>query len=216
MEILWRHVWWLIKVTDSSVQSKPPEKVTQRWDLVCSYFILFFSILHLGPRQEDSPLSPASYQVHPTYPALQTQVIFIHMKMSGVGSMGREREREREVECETEPVDERTSCAFMNDLGHTRSQRLSDADFRCCWKCWNLKGLITDFPDTRKSVCVVQITRMWHSAGANHAKTKWITGVFLFPVCLRLNHYHIFMCGIWIRPAQCNHPNFWLLTKIVS
>lgn len=41
--------------------------------------IVFFSVLHLGPRQEDSPLSPLSYQMHPSYSALQTQVIFTHM-----------------------------------------------------------------------------------------------------------------------------------------
>lgn len=51
-----------------------------------------FSVLHLGPRQEDSPLSPVSYQVHPSYPALQTQVIFIHMKIEGA-ELKRERER---------------------------------------------------------------------------------------------------------------------------
>lgn len=40
--------------------------------------IVFFSVLPLGPRQEDSPLSPLSYQVHSSYSALQTQVIFMH------------------------------------------------------------------------------------------------------------------------------------------
>ena len=86
------------------------------------YFIFIFSflrldltfcssVLHAGPRQEDSPLSPMGYQVHPSYPTLQTQVNFIHIEMRGVGFR-----ESGGAECETETVDEEINCACMDEL----------------------------------------------------------------------------------------------------
>lgn len=137
-------------------RSHPPVKVMLHDVKRCELFLcwvlnvigfLFFSVLRLGPRQEDSPLSPGSFQVHSPYPALQTQVIFIHMEM---------RAKERESKRERERLDvqqklwmrKHTYRACMNDLGCTRwqvialwvaSQSLTGAAFKCCWKYWNYK-----------------------------------------------------------------------------
>lgn len=45
-----------------------------------------FSVLHVGPRQEDSPLSPVSYQMHPSYPSVPSQVIIIRRGMKRGGA----------------------------------------------------------------------------------------------------------------------------------
>lgn len=53
-----------------------------------------------------------SYPVH-SYNALQTQVLFIHMEMSGV-----ERVSEGEGGCAAEAEDESSYCACVNDCIH--------------------------------------------------------------------------------------------------
>lgn len=69
--------------------------------------------------------------MHSSYPALQTQVIFIHMKISGVDLRNRERGREggreklREagVKCASETwIRRHTVRACMNYLRYTTSQ----------------------------------------------------------------------------------------------
>lgn len=169
------------------------------------------SVLHAGPRQEDSPLSPMGYQVHPSYPALQTQVNFIHMEMKGVGF--RESERERGW--------------MWNRNSGRRDKRCMHG--RALIQSQVYESQVSLMPSSaeeekenhhtgQESVGFVQDTEMWHSGGTNHVKTMLITGDFNLLHGIFV-HVCVEKCLTWEfenQLAKYNYANVPGVTQIVG
>lgn len=169
------------------------------------------SVLHAGPRQEDSPLSPMGYQVHPSYPALQTQVNFIHMEMKGVGF--RESERERGW--------------MWNRNSGRRDKRCMHG--RALIQSQVYESQVSLMPSSaeeekenhhtgQESVGFVQDTKMWHSGGTNHVKTMLITGDFNLLHGIFV-HVCVEKCLTWEfenQLAKYNYANVPGVTQIVG
>lgn len=173
------------------------------------------SVLHAGPRQEDSPLSPMGYQVHPSYPALQTQVNFIHMEMKGVGF----RESEREKGWMWNRKSGRGDRRCMNGRALIQSQVYESQVSLRPSSAEEEKG---NHHTRQESVGFVQDTKTWHSGVTNHVKTMLKTGDFNLLHCVFV-HVHlcreIFLSGLGslkinrrIQLCKCSrsHTNSWL------